>query len=452
MAIIKKEATQQTDGGGKPTITTTIEGENKISSLTPAPDFSGFYNIIKDKFQNNGFIKDIEYNGVKYSCLANKSNLKSGGGLNTYGLRGRSGKYYSLLPASGLSVPNCTAWAFARIFELMVATGYACKDQNEFNEQNKDGKLIYLTSTTGMNSATSIDSKNIRYSYGLLKTVLDCGDGRQFIDRWPGVVASSGKDLTLMNKWRAKGWAYNATTPRPGCIVAWRNKYGSYWNVPGKSGQESGFPGHVAVVEKVLNAGTEKESIIVSESNYSGGGTAWDYIVRMYEIKKKNDYGMGDYGLYQLQCLGFGYCPACDSVSSMPPGNPSGVTGVSQSYQYVITPSSTSYDSPAYNDINERSYKGLDGKPLYNVKNGARIQLTWGCYQNPDGSGTFYQKQGVICNVIELHDTAKYVFPYEVGAIDVGTGKMTTWGYVQRTDFIKIDPDVPNDPEESQSN
>ena len=81
-----------------------------------------------------------------------------------------------------------------------------------------------------------------------------------------------------------------------------------------------------------------------------------------------------------------------------------------------------------------------------------KIQLTWGCYQNPDGSGTFYQKQGVICNVIELHDTAKYVFPYEVGAIDVGTGKMTTWGYVQRTDFIKIDPDVPNDPEESQSN
>ena len=265
-----------------------------------------------------------------YLEYENKSNLKSGGGLNTYGLRGRSGKYYSLLPASGLSVPNCTAWAFARIFELMVATGYACKDQNEFNEQNKDGKLIYLTSTTGMNSATSIDSKNIRYSYGLLKTVLDCGDGRQFIDRWPGVVASSGKDLTLMNKWRAKGWAYNATTPRPGCIVAWRNKYGSYWNVPGKSGQESGFPGHVAVVEKVLNAGTEKESIIVSESNYSGGGTAWDYIVRMYEIKKKNDYGMGDYGLYQLQCLWFGYCPACDSVSSMPPGNPSGVTGVSQ--------------------------------------------------------------------------------------------------------------------------
>ena len=40
------------------------------------------------------------------------------------------------------------------------------------------------------------------------------------------------------------------------------------------SSWESGFPGHVAVVEKVLNAGTDNESIIVSESNYSGGGTA----------------------------------------------------------------------------------------------------------------------------------------------------------------------------------
>ena len=108
--------TQQTDSGGsRAYIKTTVDAAtgNVVKALTGGFDnFSNYYNTLVEKFGKEGFIKDIEYNGVKYSYLSNRPNLKNSGGWNSYGDRGRDGAYYSKLPLGnpgGLSVPNCTA-------------------------------------------------------------------------------------------------------------------------------------------------------------------------------------------------------------------------------------------------------------------------------------------------------------------------------------------------------
>lgn len=111
MAFISNTYAQQTDEGGKPTITTTVKDDKVISNMSPT-DFSSYYDKIIDAF-GKGSIKTLEFNGTNYSVLGtnNKTQINiSNGGYNFYGSRynSRTGKYASKIPV-GYSIPNCTA-------------------------------------------------------------------------------------------------------------------------------------------------------------------------------------------------------------------------------------------------------------------------------------------------------------------------------------------------------
>ena len=429
--------TQQTDSGGsRAYIKTTVDAAtgNVVKALTGGfDDFSNYYSTLESKFGKDGFIKDIEYNGVKYSYLSNRPNLKKSGGWNAYADRGRDGAYYSKLPWNGLSVPNCTAWAYARILELMIITGLCYTKDSE-----KISGKTYIT-TPSSAPAVGTDQKNVQYSLDFVKTMLNCGDGRQFIDRWPSCDTSSQfPNYDLRAKWRAFGWGVNQTTPRPGCIVAWRgiNNTSSWW-VPKSdasgSSWESGFPGHVAVVEKVLNAGTDNESIIVSESNYSGGGTAWSYLVKMYEIKKKNNYGTGDYGLYNLRCLGFGYNPACDLIQGGAPGSP-----VNTTISWPIGSAPTDEQLLAYSELTQAQYDANNGESLPLYTDGAEVKIMTDGYFDKEGKKKLYENfRGKIGKILMIHPE-EYIYNVEVGTYDTDK-KVKSWWFWKFSDLRSPD-------------
>lgn len=437
--------TQQTDSGGsRAYIKTTKEGNSDIVSLTGGFDnFSNYYNTLIEKFGKDGFIKDIEYAGTKYSYLSNRKNLisKNDGGWNSYGSRGRQGTYYYKLPSNGLSVPNCTAWAYARILEIMIATGLCYTKDSE----KIPGKTYYTAQSQA--PAQGADPSKAQYSLDLVRSFLDCGDGRQFYDRWPGCNDSSQfPSSEKRNKWRAFGWNVSSTTPRAGCVVAWRGiSNTSSWWVPNNTGSaswESGFPGHVAVVEKVLNAGTENESIIVSESNYSGGGTAWDYLVKMYEIKKNNSTGR-PYGLYNLACLGFGYTPACDLLQGGVPGSP--VTTVVKKEQGQPWTEEQEKELEDWSQRVKDGNGGVEPAPTV-VGEKVKITLVYG-YKDKEGTKKVNQSYaGRICQIIKVHDD-KYTYNVEVGVIE--DNKPITWGFYRPEDLIKPEETQPVDEEEN---
>lgn len=421
MAFISNVYAQQSDEGGKPTITTTVKDNKVISNMSPT-DFSSYYDKIVDVF-GEGSIKTLEFNGTKYSVLGvnNKTqmNISSGNGFNPYGSRynSRSGRYASKIPV-GYSIPNCTAWAFARILELMLVTGN-CFIVGSSKFPQIDGKKLIISYNNVPEGATI---ENSQYGITFLSTILDCGDGRQFFDNWPGRLNKKfGEEL---------GWAVS-DTPKPGSVVAWKLKTGgSGWNVRSDyngsgGGYQYGFPGHVAVVEKVIDPGLDTERILVSESNYSGGGTAWDYLVKMYEIRKHNNYGTGDYGLYNLECLGFGYTPASMQANG----------GADQCVTVPIE--QWSYTNPSIEK--QRENGAIDpetGEVLYNIKQGGKVEIQWAGYSNRDGTGNPIHIAGRQGYVIKFHGE-QYNYPYEIGDI-TEDGKITTWGFYKRIGLKKL--------------
>jgi len=210
MAFISNVYAQQSDEGGKPTITTTVKGNEVISNMSPT-DFSSYYDKIVEVF-GEGSIKTLEFNGTKYSVLGTKNptqiNTSYSDGYNAYGSRSddKKGRFVSKIP-SGYSLPNCTAWAFARILELMLVTGN-CFISGNGKFPKIDGKK-YITSTYNIPEGATIE--NSQYSLGCLQTILNCGDGRQFIDRWPGRINAELRDL---------GWGVSKDKPKPGSVVA----------------------------------------------------------------------------------------------------------------------------------------------------------------------------------------------------------------------------------------
>lgn len=169
----------------------------------------------------------------------------------------------------GTVLANCVGWANGRLWEIWgraLSTGYIKWDSS----QNS-----YVISDTGAKIKGSFNYPYWPSAY----------TAYQWWDFWPGGTVESG-------------W-YKSSTPQVGAVVCWGD---------GENGDQR--PGHVAIVEKILNAGQKDESLVISHSAYTPNGTM--YLVKIDEIYKSTNYKFYDC----CKLRGFLISPVCQLAST----------------------------------------------------------------------------------------------------------------------------------------
>lgn len=261
----------------------------------------------------------------------------------------------------GTVLANCVGWANGRLLEIW--------------NRAIQMKVIYEKNGTFYLSQnnTPIKGKVTRYN------VPNC-NASQFYDYWP----------------TEEGWS-KSSTPQVGSLIV--------WSTNGGYGSDGRQPGHIAVVEKILNAGEPNEKIIISESSAGKDGTKW--IVRLssntsYTLSKSNNW----YWFQGHTFRGFLHSPVCQLANTNAANQLFGLI------DEVISESPSPEVMEAYEEAIER-LKGIPVEQTYKV--GDKVKITWLGYKTPQG-GTKPRDRvnniGVIASINSVNKNNPY--PYEV--------------------------------------
>ena len=408
-------------------VTTIIQGAGtaaaEISSKLEPLSFNEYYDQLINTW-GPGSVEYLisEYFDLKCSVISSSSKPQRNiqyGGYNPYKQDHKEGAKYNNIynwSDAQTALPNCVSWVAARVIELMIATELASsKNPNLWNNN--------MTSET--------DSLKYKYSISDITNFTNCGSGAQFYLMWPFIGGSSSNyNTTLRDAWRERGWGVGQE-PRVGAVVCWRNAYESIDH----SVSRYGGNGHAAFVEKILDQGTDKESIIVSESGITGSTQTYKKLVWLSQCYKNAPRGKFYRSGLDFSC--FCYSPICDLIQAY-----HGSTGL------TIAPTTTSIpiNEPSqeawdkyYSDVEKQKQfaaYGTNGEALENLKKNDKVEVQFlGGNEKLDGTGKTINRMGLQA-VIKKDWGSNYKYQYELGLWN--DNKLISVGYFDRGSLKKL--------------
>lgn len=253
----------------KDTKSTEVKVNQSANDVTNLGNYSFLYN---DKL--SGVIKDIRQDKLLVTRLSNLNNYYftvgtnynsqatpisgKSSAVNRYSYNWSQAKRVSN-PSSwgsekdnykkfnnGTVIANCVGWVNGRMWEIWeraISTGYIKWDASQNSYVTKNGAKI---------------KGNFNYP-----NYPPACDAVSFYDYWP----------------TSEGWE-KSSKPQVGAVVCWG--YGSL----------TGHPGHVAVVEEIIDRDTPNEALIISHSSAAPSGSMW--LVKLSKIWTKKNYYVYD--------------------------------------------------------------------------------------------------------------------------------------------------------------
>ena len=270
----------------------------------------------------------------------------------------------------GSVLPNCVSYAFGRLCEVW----YLCLEE----------KYIILDDLTGdyylCNRYTGDKIRKIKgtFSSDILEGILNNASAQWWSSKW-----------AAYNK---EGWGVSET-PMAGAIICW----------------DGSFPGHVAFIEEVRNAGTDDEEIIISQTWY---GSTIERTPTIQQLRKKDYTYYG--GSYK-----FLVSPVCQLIS------PLNSDLQNEILLELINYDITEHDQTLYNELGHL-YEIKLNEPL---EINDKVEIQWFGNTKADGTGRSVGNLTLIGQITNINRSAEYT--YEVTVAD----KIV--GYYPRESLVK---------------